>query len=39
MHEGDASAGFDETETAEKSMVYNVRGGSESGQGRGHTCV
>ena len=39
MHEGDISAGFDETEAVEKSVICNVRGGSESGRRRGHTCV
>ena len=31
MHEGDMSAGFDETVTAEKSVTSSVRGGEESG--------
>lgn len=39
MHEGDMSAGFDETVIAEKSMAYSVRRGSESGWRQGHTCV
>jgi len=39
MHEGDISAGFDETETVEKSVACNVRGSSESGRRWRHTCV
>ena len=39
MHDGDMSAGSDETETDEKSVACNVRGDPESGQRRGHTCV
>ena len=31
MHEGDMSAGFDETVTAEKSVASSVRGDPESG--------
>ena len=39
MHEGDISAGFDETVIAEKSMVCSVRCGSESDLEQGRTCV
>jgi len=39
MHDGDMSAGFDETETVEKSVARNVRGNPESGRGQGHTCI
>jgi len=39
MHEGDMSAGFDETVTAEKSVVCDVKCGSESGRAEGRTCV
>ena len=39
MHEGDMSAGFDETETVEKSVACNVRRNSESGRRQRHTCV
>ena len=31
MHEGDMSAGLDDTETAEKSMTCNVRGSAKNG--------
>jgi len=39
MHEGDMSAGFEETETVEKSMACNVRGGSGGCLRWGRTCV
>jgi hypothetical protein len=39
MHEGEMSAGFDETETAEKSIAHDVREGSENERLLGRTCV
>jgi len=39
MHDGDMSAGFDETVIAEKSRAHDVRRGSEGGWSQGHTCV
>ena len=39
MHEGEMSAGFDETETAEKSITHDVREGSENDRLPGRTCI